>query len=247
MPREWNAETYDQLPLPHEEWGERTLARLRLRGDETVLDAGAGTGRDTLKLLDRLPEGRVVAADGSRAMIERLRAKVDGEPRAEPLHWDLTTPVPTGVGPFDAVFSVATFHWVFDHERLFENLALRMIESGMLVSECGGRGNASSIEQAVATTLGTAREPRWHFADVESTESRLTEAGFEPVDVRLRPHPVTFDDPEMFRIYLATVVLGPHLDAMDDHEGGEFLSSVIDNLDETTVDYVRLEITARRT
>ena len=33
---------------------------LDLRGDETVLDAGHGSGRVTKLLLERLPEGRVI-------------------------------------------------------------------------------------------------------------------------------------------------------------------------------------------
>jgi trans-aconitate 2-methyltransferase len=71
-PREWDAASYDPLPLPHERWGQRLLATLPLAGDETVLDVGAGTGRDTAALLDRLPRGRVVAVDGSAAMLEQI-------------------------------------------------------------------------------------------------------------------------------------------------------------------------------
>ena len=41
QPREWDADSYDTLPLPHERWGQRLLATLPLRGDETVLDVGA--------------------------------------------------------------------------------------------------------------------------------------------------------------------------------------------------------------
>jgi|SRR5450631_4429767 trans-aconitate methyltransferase len=63
--REWDAASYDALPLPHERWGQRLLATLPLRGDEIVLDVGAGTGRDTEALLRRLPGGHVIAVDGS--------------------------------------------------------------------------------------------------------------------------------------------------------------------------------------
>src|ERR1700684_430092 len=78
QPREWDAASYDALPLPHEQWGQRLLATLPLAGDETVLDVGAGTGRDTAALLDRLPRGRVVAVDGSAAMLDRLRSPLGG-------------------------------------------------------------------------------------------------------------------------------------------------------------------------
>ncbi len=53
-PREWDATSYDALPLPHERWGRGLLATLALRGDERVADVGAGTGRDTEALLDAL-------------------------------------------------------------------------------------------------------------------------------------------------------------------------------------------------
>jgi trans-aconitate 2-methyltransferase len=244
--REWDAPTYDALSIPHEEWGERTLARLELRGDETVLDAGAGTGRDTDKLLDRLPHGRVVAVDGSQAMLDRLAQRIGDDERVQPLRWHLTTPLPPDVGPFEAVFSVATFHWILDHDVLFTNLAARTGPGGRLVAECGGAGNVSSIDRAVADVLGRSAPSRWHFADVATTRERLRAAGFEPVEVRLRPHPITLEGPDRFRTYLATIVLGSHLDAMTDAEGDEFLAAVAARLDRPTVDYVRLEITARR-
>ena len=43
---EWDARSYDALPLPHEHWGATAIAQLRLNGDETVLALGCGTGRD---------------------------------------------------------------------------------------------------------------------------------------------------------------------------------------------------------
>src|SRR5512143_436300 len=75
-PREWDAVAYDALPLPHERWGRGVLERLPLRGNERVLDVGAGTGRDTAALLQRLPRGHVVAVDASERMLTRLRARL---------------------------------------------------------------------------------------------------------------------------------------------------------------------------
>ncbi len=57
-PREWDAETYDAVSDPQFSWGMEVLERLELRGDETVLDAGCGSGRVT----ERLRRGSPTAA-----------------------------------------------------------------------------------------------------------------------------------------------------------------------------------------
>lgn len=84
MPREWDARTYDSLPLPHLGWGRRTLGRLPLKGDERVLDAGCGTGRDTEGLLDLLPDGRVVAARLGEPVVDYVRLEISAVFAARP-------------------------------------------------------------------------------------------------------------------------------------------------------------------
>lgn len=245
MPREWDATTYDSLPLPHLGWGLRTLGRLPLTGDERVLDAGCGTGRDTEGLLDRLPEGRVVAVDGSVRMLDRLRERLAGRlDRVEVVRADLTQPLPFE-GTVDAVFSVAAFHWIDDHAALFASLASRLRPGGRLVTECGGRGNIAVVNAAVADVLG-GRPGVWEFAGVEDTRRRLAEAGFTDVEVELRPDPARFTPGEQLESYLATVVLGAHLDGMADDEREPFVKAVAARLAEPVVDYVRLEISATR-
>jgi trans-aconitate 2-methyltransferase len=245
MPREWDAKTYDSLPLPHLGWGLRTLGRLPLTGDERVLDAGCGTGRDTAGLLERLPHGRVVAVDGSVRMLDRLRERLAGRlDRVEVVCADLTEPLPFD-GEVDAVFSVAAFHWIQDHAALFAALAARMRPGGRLVTECGGRGNIAAVNAAVAEVTGGASDT-WEFAGVDDTRDRLAAAGFTDIEVRLRPDPATFEAGAQMEAFLATVILGPRLDAMaeDDHE--PFVKAVAARLAEPVVDYVRLEISAVR-
>src|SRR3954463_15520553 len=92
---EWDAEAYHQISLPQQQWGAKVLERLPLQGDETVLDAGCGTGRVTEQLLDRLPRGRVVALDGSTAMLAEASGRLArfGD-RVTFVHADLGQPLP---------------------------------------------------------------------------------------------------------------------------------------------------------
>ena len=89
------------------------LERLPLRGDETVLDAGCGTGRVTALLLERLPDGHVVAVDSAPSMVEHAREALG---RARDGLLAPTSPSSSLDEPVDAVFSNAVFHWVADHD-----------------------------------------------------------------------------------------------------------------------------------
>ena len=66
---EWDATAYHRLSDPQFSWGQKVFTRLKLQGDELVLDAGCGTGRLTAELLKRLPEGRVIGVDHSENML----------------------------------------------------------------------------------------------------------------------------------------------------------------------------------
>jgi trans-aconitate 2-methyltransferase len=79
LTRDWDAATYDRVSSPQVEWAGPVLDRLELRGDETVLDAGCGTGRVTAVLAQRLPRGRVIAVDGSPAMVAEARKRLPGD------------------------------------------------------------------------------------------------------------------------------------------------------------------------
>ena len=251
VPREWDATSYDALPLPHVRWGGRTIDRLRLSGDETVLDAGCGTGRDAQLLLERLPSGRVVAVDASARMLGRLRERLAGDlARMDVVRADLTGAVPLAeaVGevaslPVDAVVSVAAFHWIADHQTLFANLSAVLRPGGQFSVDCGGAGNIAAVRRAIDDVLGAQPSP-WNFATAEDTRKRLLAAGFEPEGVRLRPDPARFPDGAQLRDYLRTVVLGAHLDAMPEADREGFVTAVGERLPEPVVDYVRLEFTA---
>ena len=88
--REWDGATYDRVSAPMEAMGREVLARLELSGDETVVDAGCGSGRMTAALLERLPRGRVIGVDGAPSMIEAgarapRRARRTSSSRRRPL------------------------------------------------------------------------------------------------------------------------------------------------------------------
>ena len=243
--RDWDAATYDRVSDPQVAWASEVLDRLSLRGDETVLDAGCGSGRVTEQLLERLPAGRVIAADAAPSMLAEARKRLErfGE-RVSFMECDLGRPLPLDE-PVDAVFSTATFHWVRDHDALFANLAAVLRPGGRLVAQCGGEGNIASVRQAVAD-LGETWPGPWTFATPEETVARLEAAGFVDVEAWLHDEPTPIDPGEPMETFLATVILRAHLDRLPEGEREGFVRRVAERLSSSEIDYVRLNLVARR-
>ena len=151
--REWDAPAYDTLNAPMTARGNDAVARLELRGDETVLDAGCGTGEVTATLLERLPRGRVVALDGSRADAGRGARALRRRPaRVVRARGPRAAPLPRRAAPVDAIVSTSTFHWVRDHDALFRHLAAVLRPGGQLVVDCGGAGNIAAVLEILASS-----------------------------------------------------------------------------------------------
>ncbi len=246
---DWDAAAYDRLADPQARWGRAVLDRLVLEGAETVLDAGCGSGRVTEELLGRLPRGYVVALDASASMLEEARRRLARHhDRVRFVRADLLALGPSVLGrdhPVDAVLSTATFHWVTDHDRLFANLAGVMRPGGQLVAQCGAEGNLAGLLDAVRS-LGVERAGTWLYASRHETLRRLDRAGFVDLDVWTNPEPTRFDDPARLADFLSTVILREHLATLAPDERRPFVEQVVAAMREPVVDYVRLNIVARR-
>ncbi len=246
----WDGTSYDRISGIQQGWGAEVLERLPLSGDETVLDAGCGTGRVTEMVLERVPQGRVIAVDASPSMVtkarERLAARY-GE-RIDVVQQDLAElEIDEQV---DAVISTATFHWIPDHERLFASIRAATREGGRFVAQCGGEGNIDVLRGRAREIL--ARDPYaehfrgwrapWNYAGAEVTEERLRGAGFAHARCWLTPAPSTPDEP---REFLRTIVLGPHVQQLPEELRDRFMDEIMEELGGTVViDYVRLNIEA---
>jgi trans-aconitate 2-methyltransferase len=266
--RAWDGRSYDRISGPMQALGQAVLDRLELSGEETVLDAGCGSGRLTEQLIERVPRGKVIAVDVSESMVEAARERLG--PDADVRRMDL---LELEVGePVDAIFSTATFHWIADHDALFRRLHRVLSgdleshrplpgsptasegerpEGGRLVAQCGGEGNITTLRGQAAVVMEREPyverfqdfQPPWNYADATETEARLRNAGFATVECWLAPAPT---QPEHPREFLSTIVLGPHVQHLPEELREPFMDEVMAELGEpVVVDYVRLNIDAR--
>jgi trans-aconitate 2-methyltransferase len=257
-PREWDAQTYDQISEPQYQWGLEVLDRLEPRVDEAIIDAGCGSGRVTERLLERLPDGRVVGVDGSAEMIKVAGEKFANDDRVILIVSDLLKLTPELLAKneapdaVDALFSTATFHWITDHDKLFSQIHSVLRPGGRLVAQCGGEGNVADHARAIASV---ATQPQyidhfegmkmmWNFANPAETEDRLRRAGFEDVSCWLENKPVQPENPYDFT---TTVTMGPHLTRLPEELKRPFAEAVLElSPDPLVLNYVRLNIDARR-
>src|SRR3954470_18118063 len=117
--RTWDGAAYDRVSTPMERLAREVLERVDLRGDETVLDAGCGSGRVTEILLERVPRGLVIGVDASASMIDAARERLGAAPA---LRVASLVGLDLGGARVDLAFSTATFHWIADHDALFGSL-----------------------------------------------------------------------------------------------------------------------------
>jgi trans-aconitate 2-methyltransferase len=218
----WDAGTYEKVNSPHHVWATSIIERAAIQPGEIVLDAGCGGGSITKRLVELTPS--VIAVDADPAMVEKARATLPG---SVPVHHQnlLELDIPEKV---DVVFSCAVFHWITDHERLFERLHSALKPGGRLVAQCGGKGNIANVLAVAGERPGT-----WLYADAPETEERLRGAGFTTARAWLEPTPVTHPD---MATYIQTTILREDPDA---RENAERVAAQIDH-----IDYVRLNMEA---
>ena len=245
---DWDARSYDRISQMQLESGRDFLARVPLRGDEVVVDAGCGTGRVTRLLLERLPRGQVIGVDASPSMIGQARKNLDSS--VELIASDLLDFDPRE--PVDLVFSTATFHWIRDHDLLFRAIRGWLRPGGRLAAQFGGKGNVQDVVDAIVG--GSRREPfakhlrgfehPWVFPSAEEATRRLEDAGFVDVHCELEHRWFEFDEPREFQ---RTVGLAVHLDRLPEELRDRFLDTVLAAIpDPSRVHLIRVNISAIR-
>jgi trans-aconitate 2-methyltransferase len=256
----WDAEVYDRIGTPMRGWAQQVIDDLQLRGDETVLDAGCGSGSVTLDLLRKLPRGRIYAVDASAEMIASLTKTLSerGIDNVMPVQASLTDlTLPEQV---DAVFSNAVFHWIPDDDALFGCLLRATKAGGRLRAQCGGYGNNAHVLEAVAAVreqerfarhLGAFRDSKKYRRPEEATAS-LERAGWRNARASLFEAPVPFESNENAALYIRTILLRDHVAHLPTEELRDAYTHAV--VEETVrrwgapyvADYVRLDLWAER-
>jgi len=239
----WNAAEYAANSTVQQGWARELIAKLKLRGDEHILDVGCGDGKVTAEIARAVPRGCATGVDASRQMIAFAKKAFPATRNpnltfrvmdARRLH-SLMGRDAVWAPPFDIVFSNAALHWVDDHQAILRGAAAVLKPGGRLIVSCGGKGNAQDVFVALRPVMRQAhwrkffrRMPKpYFFYAPENYVKWLPHFGFKFCRVELVPKDATYQSAEGFAAWLRTTWL-PYSHRVSENVREEFIAAVTD-------------------
>lgn len=216
MPKfEWNADEYAKHSSAQEKWAKELLAKLKLKGNENVLDLGCGDGKITAEIARIIKDGLVIGVDNSEAMISLAQEKYPNK-----IYKNLSFRVMDAKKllfdrKFDVVFSNAALHWVDDHGKVLEGINRSLKPGGRFLIQTGGTGNAAAAFETLKEMaaleewlpyLKDAESP-YNFLSDKDYEKLIPEKGFKPLRIELLKKDMVHDGIEGLKGFIRTTWL----------------------------------------
>ena len=191
----WNAEDYAKNSSNQFEWAKELIPKLKLKGNEALLDIGCGDGKITAMLASFLPRGSVVGIDSSDEMIALARKSFPHCHNSNLTFLKMDARDLTFREEFDVAFSNASLHWIIDHQTVLSGVRESLDKHGRLLFQMAGKGNAQDVF-AVLEELISEEDCKPYFKNFtfpygfygpEEYIPWLLDAGFKPERVELFP------------------------------------------------------------
>jgi trans-aconitate 2-methyltransferase len=257
----WNPEDYQQNSTGQQKLAQGLLDKVRLNGNESILDIGCGDGKITAQIASYATQGFVLGTDFSEEMIEFAKQKfphsdfpnLNFECRdARDLNYD---------GQFDLIVSFSCLHWIKEHLPILEGIKRALKPNGKAILQFGGKGNAKEIQAAVNAIAARSKWQQYFhdftfpyaFYDTEQYRNWLSAVGLEAQRVELVPKEMAHQGKEGLQAWLRTTWM-PYTSRIPTELRSDFIEEVADRyliynpVDAAGMVYVgmiRLEIEAK--
>ncbi len=227
----WNADEYARYSSGQEKWAKELLAKLKLRGNENVLDLGCGDGRITVEIANMVKDGSVAGVDNSEEMIKLAKERYPADKYGNLSFAVMDAGEIKYEAKFDVVFSNAALHWVHDHKKVLEGINRSLIPGGRFLIQTGGTGNAASGFETIDLMsamdewipyLKDAKSPYNFFSD-KDYEKLVPEAGFEPIRIELLKKDMVHEGIEAFKGFIRTTWL-PYTQRIPEEKREKFIT-----------------------
>ncbi len=187
MPYEFDGKKYEKASIFQQEWGNKLISELNLKGDEDILDLGCGNGLLTAKLARLVPNGNVIGVDASEGMIEVAKEKEENNLKF--LLMDLNEINLNR--QFDFIFSNATLHWIKNHKQLWANINKLLNPNGFVRFNFAADGNSSHFIKVIKEVIEFEEYRKyfsefqwpWYMPSVDEYENILKDFTFSELNV----------------------------------------------------------------
>jgi trans-aconitate methyltransferase len=258
----WNAEDYAKHSSTQYEWAKELIPKLRLTGNEALLDIGCGDGKITAQLAANLPIGNVVGIDSSEEMVNLAQHSFPTKSYPNLRFQKMDAQSLTFHEEFDRVFSNAALHWLIDQRPVLQGVQRSLKTDGRLLFQMGGKGNAKEILK-ILDDLQLENRWRRYFAGFafpygfytpEEYTVCLLEAKLKPERVELLKKDMRVSGKEGLAGWIRTTWL-PYTGRLPAELKDEFIQEVVnryvkthplDNEGNVHVAMVRLEVEATK-
>lgn len=229
----WNAADYAANSVVQQSWARELIARLKLHGDEHILDIGCGDGKVTAEIARAVSRGGVTGVDASAEMIAFAKKAFPTEKHPNLEFYVMDARKLKSTRRFDIIFSNAALHWVDNHDAILRGTSSVLKPGGRLVISCGGKGNAHDVFVALRPEIRMKhwrqffrRMPKpYFFYSPADYEKWLPRSGFKAVNVRLMPKDAIYTGRDGFAAWLRTTWL-PYVQRVPKNLREEFIAAV---------------------
>ncbi|MGD0994464.1 MAG: methyltransferase domain-containing protein [Candidatus Bathyarchaeia archaeon] len=200
----WNAQDYAKNSANQFQWAKELIPKLKLHGNEALLDIGCGDGKITVEIAKCLPSGRAVGVDNSEKMINLAKTTFPQKDYPNLSFQVMDARKLTFKSEFDVAFSNAALHWIVDQKTVLAGVQRSLKPRGRLLFQMAGKGNAKDVLSIINEL---ADEESWKgffsnmtfpygFYDPEEYKAFLQQAGLEAERVELFPKDMKFNGAE---------------------------------------------------
>jgi trans-aconitate methyltransferase len=231
----WNAIDYAKNSQNQYQWAKELIPKLKLKGNEALLDIGCGDGKITAELSRCLPNGKAVGIDSSVQMITLAKTSFPKKDYPNLAFQLMDARKIIFQSEFDMIFSNAALHWIVDQKTVLASVQRSLKSSSRLLFQMAGKGNAQAVLGILDDLLFD--EPwkaffegfRFPYAFLSPEEYRelLVEAGLKPLRVELFPKEMKLVGSEGLAGWIRTTWL-PYTERLPIEKRDLFVKEIVD-------------------
>jgi trans-aconitate methyltransferase len=231
----WNAIDYAKNSQNQYQWAKELIPKLKLKGNEALLDIGCGDGKITAELSRCLPNGKAVGIDSSEQMITLAKTSFPTKDYPNLTFQAMDARKLVFESEFDVIFSNAALHWIVDQKTVLAGVQRNLKNSGRLLFQMAGKGNAQAVLGILDDMLTEAPWKSFFegfkfpyaFLGPEEYRSLLVEAGLKPLRVEIFPKEMKLVGAEGLAGWIRTTWL-PYTERLPIEKRDLFVKEIVD-------------------